>query len=420
MMRHRANPAPVHRGLAGFALLLTAAMATGQPNGPARAQAAQGAEKPSQAAKSAKSTKPAPTATSSAIAEQSILVLVNDEPITAYEVDQRAKLNALSANVGQTAQDNFKRIVSQESTSQRLRAILEETIKQHQGKSKEQVLAIFEARKKEFALGLQRQAMDNARASAVGGQRKGALQELIDERLKLQEAKRLNVIAEDAEVERILKGIADRNKLTVEQFAGNVRNMGADIAAMRARYKATLSWNEVIRRRFGHQVSVAQRDIDRFVSKAPGAEDQLELRLQRITISLTGKLDQKQMAERLQAAEAVKAKFTDCKNMRNLTKDLTGGRFEELGERRLQTIAEPTRSLLANSKDGEMLPPSVAQSGIELWAVCGRKVVKGSEEKVAQAKDELRQREFELLSQRHLKDLRQDATICYRSDNKGC
>ena len=82
--------------------------------------------------------------------------------------------------------------------------------------------------------------------------------------------------------------------------------------------------------------------------------------------------------------------------------------------RRLSVVPEPTRSLMANAADGEILPPTAAQSGVELWAVCGRKVIKAAEEKVAQAQDELRQREFELLSKRHLKDLRQDATIEYR------
>ena len=373
------------------------------------------------AAASGKAAKPAPaTAVSSSTSEQAIIALVNDEPITAYEIEQRARLNALSSNIGARAQENFKRIVAQESTNKQLRAILDETIQSNQGKTREQVLAIFEERKKQFAANLQKQAMESARASIVGTQRKGALEELIDERLKLQEAKRLNTLAEDAEVDKVVKSLAERNKITPEQFAQNIKSMGADISAMRSRFRATLSWNEVIRRRFGHQVAIAQRDVDRFVSKAPGAEDSLELQLHRITLSLSAKLDQKQMAQRLQEAEAAKSRFTNCKAMPGLAKGLSGTRHEDLGTRRLQDIAEPTRSLLANAKDGEMLPPSVAQGGIELWAVCGRKVVKAAEEKVAQAKDELRQREFELLSRRHLKDLRERADICYRNEKQGC
>ena len=44
--------------------------------------------------------------------------------------------------------------------------------------------------------------------------RKQALDELIDERLKLQEAKRLSIVAADDEVERVITGMAERNKMT--------------------------------------------------------------------------------------------------------------------------------------------------------------------------------------------------------------
>jgi peptidyl-prolyl cis-trans isomerase SurA len=387
-------------------LLAGAAMAQSPSSPPPPAGAAAKAAKPAKAK--------AERAPSSSAGDQAIVALVNDEPITAYEVEQRARLNSLSAGIGERAQENFKRMIAQESTTNQLKAILNEVVQQNQGKTREQILAIFEERKKQFALNLQKQAVDSARAAAVSTQRKGALEELVEERLKLQEAKRQNTLAEEADVDRVIKGIADRNKVSPEKFAENLRTMGADISAMRARFKATLSWNEVIRRRFGHQVSVAQRDVDRFVAKAGSAEDQLELQLQKITLLVASKIEQKQIAQRLQEAEALKARFTDCKSMSGLLKGTPASKHEDLGTRRLQGIAEPTRSMLANAKDGEMLPPTIAQSGVELWAVCGRKVVKAAEEKVAQAQDELRQKEFELISRRHLMNLRQDALIEYR------
>ncbi len=405
-----ANPS-LTRLAAGLTLVLVSAAGV-----TVSAQAQTGAANASKATAKASKVKAEKAAPSTAKnpSEQAIVALVNDEPITAYEVEQRARLNSLSAGIGEKAQENFKRLIAQESTNNQLKAILNEVIQQNQGKTREQILAIFEERKKQFALNLQKQAVDSARSSAVGSQRKGALEELIDERLKLQEAKRQNTLAEEVEVDRLIKSMAERNKVTPEKFAANIRSMGADITAMRSRFKATLSWNEVIRRRFGHQVSVTQRDVDRFVAKSGGAQDQLELQMHRITLLIGNKIDQKQMAARLQEAEAVKSRFADCKTIAGLIKGVSASRHEDLGMRRLQGVPEPTRSMLANARDGEMLPPTVAQGGVELWAVCGRKVVKAAEEKVAQAQDELRQKEFELLSRRHLKDLRQDALIEYR------
>ncbi len=46
---------------------------------------------------------------------------------------------------------------------------------------------------------------------------------------------------------------------------------------MRNRFRANLSWNQVIRRRFGHQVAITERDVDRMVAQGPAGDDQVEL-----------------------------------------------------------------------------------------------------------------------------------------------
>ena len=347
-------------------------------------------------------------------AGQAITVLVNDDPITAYEIDQRARLMALQSNVGERAQESFKRLVQQDSTNQRLRDILQETIQANQGKSREQILAIFEERKKQFAQNLQRQAMDSARAGLVSGLRKGALEDLIDERLKVQEAQRINVVIDDARVDEVLRGMAQRNNMTPEQFAQHLKGMGADVESMKARFKATMSWQEVVRRRFAPMVSVNQREIDRMVSTTGSGDDEVELQLHRITLSVPGKIDQRVMAKRFEEADALRRQFGGCKSSAALAAKVQNAKFEDLGVRKAAAVQEPTRSLLLSAKEDEMVPPSMAAQGVELYAVCKRKVIKADDEKRDRAAQEIQQREFDMLAKRHLRDLRQDAHIEYR------
>ena len=70
--------------------------------------------------------------------------------------------------------------------------------------------------------------------------------------------------------------------------------------------------------------------------------------------------------------------------------------------------------MLINARDGEMLPASVGDKAVELWVICGRKTVGADDAKRESAKEDLRQREFQVLAERHLNDLRQDAHIEYR------
>jgi peptidyl-prolyl cis-trans isomerase SurA len=342
---------------------------------------------------------------------QSIVALVNDEPITGYEIQQRAAILG-GGNINAKAQANFQALIKSPKTTERLKAILAETIKANQGKSKDEIIAIFDAKKKAFGASLQKQAVDSARSEASPAVRKSAIEELIDEKLKLQEAKRQNVVIAEDEVTRIITGIMERNKLTEAEFA---RQLGGSLDPMKTRIRTTLSWNEVVRRRYGSQVAITTREVDKFVAaNSAAAEDQVELQVQRIRIALPAKIDQTVIAKRMQDAENIRAKFKDCKSSGSIATGVPGAKFEDLGKRRPSAIAEPTRSLLLTASDGEMLPPSVGDVGIELWMVCGRDVVKGEDQKRNQAEGELKQKEFEVLAKRALKDLRQDAHIEYR------
>ncbi len=367
-------------------------------------------------AKAAPDSKPAAKTASrgpstSSGSEQAIIALVNDEPITGFELQQRAAMLG-GGSVQQKAQENFKAMLKNPRTTERLKAILGETIKANQGKSKDEVIAIFDQRKKQFAMDMQKQAVESARNSALPGMKKAALDELIDEKLKLQEAKRLGVNIADDDVNRVLSGIAERNKMTEAQF---MQQLGGGVDAMKQRIRSTLSWNDVIRRRFGAQIAIASKDIDKMVSQSSAAgQDDVELRVQRIRVALPVKLDQAGVAGRMQEAEKIRAKFTDCKSTGAIAGGVAGAKFEELGKRRPSAFQEPTRTLLLNAKDGEMLPPSMGEGGVELWVVCGRDVVKAEDQKRTQAEGELKQKEFELLGKRHMKDLRQDAHIEYR------
>jgi peptidyl-prolyl cis-trans isomerase SurA len=347
---------------------------------------------------------------------QSIVVLVNDDPITGYQVEQRQRLNALSANIGEKASANMKALVQSEGTQTRFRAMIEEIVKQNQAtKSRDQIMAMIEVKKKEFGATLQKQALESARASVLPGMKKEALDELVEERLKLQEAKRLGVTADDAQVDTILKSLAERNKMDLDQFGKHLATMGADIKSMRERFRATLSWNDVVRRKFSHEVVINQSEVDRFVATAGSSgDDEVELKLQRFTLSMPAKFDQKSLAQRLDDAEKLRQDFKGCATGQVTAAKTVNTRFEDLGVKKAATIPEPTRSLLLNAKAGEIVPPNVAKAGVEVYALCDRSVVKAADKKRDEYADNLKQKEFEVKARRLLRDLCQDTHIEYR------
>jgi peptidyl-prolyl cis-trans isomerase SurA len=344
-------------------------------------------------------------------ASTSIVLLVNDDPITEYEIEQRARLMALRGDLRNQVQSRFQALIKQPSTNTRLRAILQKTIEENPGKSRDHILKIFESRKKAFALSLQQQAMAAARSSLTSQFRQKATDELVEERLKIHEAKRLKIAVDNKQLDTAIQQLASRNKMDRKQFEAQITNMGVDFATMRERIRAQLSWNNVIQARFSRLISINQSEIDEVLAGQPDTNQKIDMRLHRITLSLPADLNQASHAKRLGQAEGLQRRFTGCSSTRQLASTIPGARYEDLGQKSADTIPEPTRSLLLNATDGQMIPPTTTERGIELYAVCSRTAPKGSLKAQAEVRAELRQKEFELLGRRHLMDLKRDAHI---------
>jgi peptidyl-prolyl cis-trans isomerase SurA len=344
---------------------------------------------------------------------QGIVLLVNDQPITGYEIEQRATLMAAGSGGGQDmrakAEARWKQIIQDPKTNERFQSFLREK----QPKSKDEAVAL----QKLFTSGLQRNMLEQlrreARSSNMAKFRAAAREELIDERLKVQEGKRLTIVVTDQEIDRAFKEMSTRNKITEAKFVEQLKSQGIDPSTIKARTRAALVWRDVIRRKFGHQITINDRDIERFVEQSEDATaaPAVEMQLHRITLAVPGRIDQAALARRLAEAEQLRKSFRGCRTTQELVKGVPDARFESLANQAASAVSEPTRSLLLNAKDGEMVPPTLASTGVELYAVCGRKTVKVDEEKRLKAQQELTQREFDVVSRRHIRDLRAEALI---------
>src|SRR5262249_17364662 len=112
-----------------------------------------------------------------------IVVIVNDDAITAYDIDQRARFAALAPNIADQAKAEFKRLVDADSTHAAVDKLKEEVVRDNPGRTQEELIAIFKERQGQLGMALQKQAVENARATVMPKLRRDAKEELIDERL---------------------------------------------------------------------------------------------------------------------------------------------------------------------------------------------------------------------------------------------
>ncbi len=88
------------------------------------------------------------------------------------------------------------------------------------------------------------------------------LRSLIEERLQLQEAKRLNISAPDQEVKDALAKIAEQNRMQRAEFDNFLNAHNVPISTLMAQVRSGLAWNKLVQRKLRPQVFVSDEEID--------------------------------------------------------------------------------------------------------------------------------------------------------------
>lgn len=85
---------------------------------------------------------------------------------------------------------------------------------------------------------------------------------LIDESVKLQEAARQDVIVEEVAIDQGVSALAERNKMTLEQFMQLSKVQNVPMKSLRKQIEAEIAWGQILQNTIRPQINVTDRDID--------------------------------------------------------------------------------------------------------------------------------------------------------------
>jgi peptidyl-prolyl cis-trans isomerase SurA len=144
---------------------------------------------------------------------------------------------------------------------------------------------------------------------------------------------------------------------------------------------------------------------------APAAAAEPALQLRQIKYALPTGADQRVIAGQLAAAESMRARFKSCADLAN---GVQGANVTTLQDYKTASLAQPARLLVTNAKVGQMTPPTITQAAVELYAVCGKRATAVDSTAREQAQRQLMSQEMALRAERLLRDVRAEAFIEYR------
>ena len=245
--------------------------------------------------------------------------------------------------------------------------------------------------------------------------KKKATDMIIDERLQVQQGRKLGFTADSDDVDKVLGDMAAKNNLDTDGLSTALGRAGVNIKTLRDRISAQIVWQDVVRRKFSRTVQIGDADVDQALldsGEKTGGASKTTMQLRQVKFSLPSNADQRSIAAKIAAAEALRAKFRKCADVATLVKSTAGAKFKALQE--AATLPQPARLLVMNANVGQMTPPTLSPSGIELYAVCGKSSANGDTKVREATQRKLLNQEMMIRAKRLLRDLRADAFIEYR------
>lgn len=250
---------------------------------------------------------------------------------------------------------------------------------------------------------------------------RAATEEMIEDKLKLQEAKRVGISASDQQVDAAFASIAGRLKMSPAMLAQGLAQQGVGAQNLKERLRVQIVWQQLVVGRFNRSVSISDSQIvdalakkessgKATAKKGDGKTTEYTLKQVVLVVPRQGGNEGARMRE----AEALRSRITSCDQLTEAVKPLHEALVKNLGKRTEDEMPEQFRGLLADVPAGRLAKPMRTQIGVEMVAVCERRDLSGDFEVRSKVEEELRQQEGEVFARRYINDLRRIAVIDYR------
>jgi peptidyl-prolyl cis-trans isomerase SurA len=245
--------------------------------------------------------------------------------------------------------------------------------------------------------------------------RQEVLDELIDDKLKIQFSKRYIAEVPKREIETAYANMARRVGMTPAQFAKMTAASGVSQEALKARIHADFVWGQIVRGKFQGSLQVGEKEVEVKMQGVQGEEPaNYEYKLRPVLFLVPRGAAPGAFEARKKDAEALRARFQSCPEGLRFAMALPDVAVRETIARQSADLGEAQRKILNETAIGHLTPPDITPQGVELFAVCSKTAAGGDTPAKRKARDELFNERFQSLSKKFLKELRRQALIEYK------
>jgi len=199
---------------------------------------------------------------------------------------------------------------------------------------------------------------------------KAAQDELVNEALQLQEAKRLGFTVTEGDIDNAVLQLARNMKVSDSNLAKILTDHGVPMSTLRDRLKASLAWSKIAATAISARVSVSEADIDKAAKAKLTAANSYDYILKEVLfITVKGGPS---VASRTAQANQYRKAFKGCDSAVQESLAYTDAAVRDVGRRHATQLPDALSAELGKLAVGGISSPRVTEAGISMLAVCAK------------------------------------------------
>jgi len=207
------------------------------------------------------------------------------------------------------------------------------------------------------------------------------LRGLVDEKLELQEARRLNIKVSDQEIEESMAHIEEQNHLAKGGLGNFLKAKGIDPASLTEQTTAGIAWGRVVRQRAFEVSPVSDEEIDATIAQIEAGSAQPQNRIAEIFLAVDNPQQEDEIrrsADRLFEQLHAGAAFSSV--ARQFSKSPTAAVGGDMGWVLTSELPAAVARIVQDMKPGQLSPPARIGGGYYILWLIDRRAPGGAPE----------------------------------------
>jgi peptidyl-prolyl cis-trans isomerase SurA len=249
--------------------------------------------------------------------------------------------------------------------------------------------------------------------------RRQVIDELIDEKLKIREAKKFSIDPSSSDIDGLYSGMSSRMHITPDQLTKSLAGSGIRPETLKERMRAEMVWSSLIRGRFKESLQVGEKEVAAAAKSGDTPDkgiDAFEYKMQPIVLVVERGSPPAATEARRKEAEALRNRVQTCDEANVLFKSMQNAAIREAVTKTSADLPAPLREVLDKTPIGHLTEPEVTKQGVEMVALCDRKPTTVDTPKKKEIRDKMFVDKYEAKSKAYLQEVRKAAMIEYREN----